>query len=95
MVHNLLVQKYYFDEMYEGLFVTRCFYAGLARSLDWIDSAVIDRIANIIGWLGANFGGVLRQAQTGQVQGYGAAISVGIVLTVSYTHLTLPTNREV
>jgi len=80
MVHNLLVQKYYFDEMYEGLFVTRCFYAGLARSLDWIDSAVIDRIANIIGWLGANFGGVLRQAQTGQVQGYGAAISVGIVL---------------
>ena len=79
-VHNLLLRKYYFDEVYEDLLVTRYFYAGLARSLDWIDRAVIDRAANMVGWLGANFGGALRQAQTGQVQGYGAAISVGIVL---------------
>jgi NADH-quinone oxidoreductase subunit L len=79
-VHNLLLRKYYFDEVYEDLLVTRYFYSGLARSLDWIDRAVIDRVANMVGWLGANFGGALRQAQTGQVQGYGAAISVGIVV---------------
>ena len=79
-VYTLLSRKYYFDELYEGLLVTRYFYAGLARALDWTDRMVIDRAANAIGWLGANFGSGLRQAQTGQLQGYGAAISVGIVL---------------
>ena len=79
-VYTLLSRKYYFDELYEGLLVTRYFYAGLARALDWTDRMVIDRAANAIGWLGANFGSALRQAQTGQLQGYGAAISVGIVL---------------
>ena len=35
-----------------------------------------------VGWLGANLGSALRQAQSGQLQGYGAAISVGIVFIV-------------
>jgi len=80
--HTLLSRKYYFDEAYEGFLVSRFFYGGVARGLDWIDRSVIDRIAGVIGWLGANFGGALRQVQTGQLQGYGAAISVGIILII-------------
>ena len=81
-VHVLLSRKYYFDEAYEGFLVVRLFYGGLARGLDWADKSIIDRLANGIGWLGANTGGALRQAQTGQLQGYGLAISVGILILV-------------
>ena len=77
--HTLLSRKYYLDEAYEGYMVTRYFYSGLARGLDWFDKSVIDRLANTLGWLGANVGGALRQLQTGQLQGYGMAISVGIL----------------
>ena len=78
----LLSRKYYFDEAYETVLVGRSLYAGLARGLDWFDKSVVDRVANLAGWLGANAGGALRQLQTGQLQGYGAAISVGIVFII-------------
>ena len=76
----LLSRKYYFDEAYDGLLVTRYFYGGLARATDWADKFIVDRLFNTAGWLGANAGGALRQLQTGQLQGYGVAISVGVVL---------------
>ena len=78
----LLSRKYYFDEAYETVLVGRSLYAGLAWGLDWFDKSVVDRVANLAGWLGANTGGALRQLQTGQLQGYGAAISVGIVFII-------------
>ena len=53
--------KYYFDEAYEGYLVTRFSYGGLARSLDWIDKSIVDRLVNTTGWLGANLGGAIRQ----------------------------------
>ena len=81
-VYTLLIRKYYFDELYEDLIVRRFFYGGVARVLDWFDKSIIDRTGNIIGWLGANVGTALRQVQTGQLQEYGAAISVGILAIV-------------
>ena len=57
-----------------------CFYNGAARILDWGDKNVVDWVADRIGWLGANVGTPLRQLQTGQLQQYGAAISVGILI---------------
>ena len=79
-IHTLLYNKYYFDEMYEKILTIRLFYGGLARGLDWLDKSVVDRIVNITGWFGANVGGAIRQVQTGQLQGYGAVISVGVVV---------------
>ena len=79
-VHTLLSRKYYFDELYEDLLVRRVLYRGVAHALDWVDKSVVDRIANLIGWFGANVGGALRQVQTGQLQQYGAAISIGIIV---------------
>ena len=78
----MLSRKYYFDEAYETVLVTRSLYGGVARGLDWFDKSVVDRVANLAGWFGANTGSALRQVQTGQLQGYGAAISVGIVLII-------------
>ena len=81
-VYALLSRKYYFDEAYEGYLVSRAFYGWFARGLDWGDKYIVDRVVNGIGWLGANVGGALRQAQTGQLQGYGMAFSVGILVIV-------------
>ncbi len=79
-VHTLLSRKYYFDELYEDMIVRRAFYNGVARLLDWGDKNVVDKVVNGVGWIGANVGTPLRQVQTGQIQQYGAAISVGILV---------------
>ncbi len=79
-VYTLLSSKYYFDEFYEDVLVRSFFYGGVARILDWVDKNIVDRIANIIGWLGANVGSMLRQFQTGQIQQYAAAISIGVTI---------------
>ena len=78
--YTTLSRKYYFDELYEDILVRRVFYNGAARILDWGDKNVVDWVADRIGWLGANVGTPLRQLQTGQLQQYGAAISVGILI---------------
>ena len=75
-----MYRKYYFDEMYERYIVTKGFYNGIARSLDWTDKSVVDRTMAAVGWLGANTGSALRQVQTGQLQSYGAMVSVGILV---------------
>lgn len=78
----LLSRKYYFDEAYEDILVKRVLYGRLAWMLDWVDKSIVDHLVNKIGFLGANIGGAIRQAQTGQLQGYGLGISVGILFIV-------------
>ena len=78
-LYVLLSRKYFMDELYEGHLVTRYFYGRVAAATDWIDKYVVDRLFNNVGWLGRSVGEVIRQPQTGQLQGYGMAISVGIV----------------
>ncbi len=82
-IYTVLSRKYYFDEFYEDILVRRWFYGSVARGLDWADKSVIDRIVNLLGWLGANIGSALRQFQTGQLQQYGAAISIGILVILA------------
>ena len=78
--YTLLSRKYYFDELYEDLIVRKAIYNGIARLLDWGDKNVVDKVVNTLGWFGANVGTPLRQIQTGQLQQYGAAVSVGILV---------------
>ena len=79
-IHTLLSRKYYFDELYEDVITRRAFYESAARALDWADKNIVDKIADRVGWFGANVGTPLRQLQTGQIQQYAAAISVGIII---------------
>ena len=87
-LYVLLSRKYFMDEIYEGLLVTRYFYGRLAAVTDWVDKYVVDRVFNNLGWLGRSVGEVIRQPQTGQLQGYGMAISVGIVFILGIYILT-------
>lgn len=79
-IHTLLYRKYFMDELYETIFVRHVFYNGICYALDWVDKSVVDKAANFCGWLGANTGTAIRQAQTGQLQAYGMGISVGVLI---------------
>ena len=79
-LYILLSKKYYFDELYEDILVRRVFYGGVAYAFDWFDRSVVDALVRLIGWFAFNAGTALRQTQTGQLQAYGMAISIGILI---------------
>jgi NADH-quinone oxidoreductase subunit L len=72
-------RKYYLDDVYEEWITRRGFYAGIAQATDWVDRNIVDRTGEGIGFLGRNLGRVIATLETGQVQAYGAGISVGVV----------------
>ena len=86
-IHKWLINRYYFDYVYENIVVIKGFYLGLTRFLDWSDRSVVDRIINMTGWLGINIGSSIRQLQTGHLQGYGFAIVLGIVLIFGISYI--------
>ena len=79
-LRELLFRKYYMDELYEGVVVIHGFYGRVVRFADWVDREVVDKLVDGIGWLSRNSGQSIARLQTGQVQGYGAVISLGILL---------------
>ncbi len=81
-VRELLLHRYYLDDFYEGVLVRRFFYQGVARFLDWVDREVVDRTGDGVGWLGRNLGRGMAPIQSGQLQVYGIAISIGILVIV-------------
>ena len=78
-VYVLLSRKYYFDEAYEGYLTARFVYGWVAKFLDWADRSIVDGVVRLIDRSGRNVGRALAQVQTGQLQGYGVAISIGIL----------------
>jgi NADH-quinone oxidoreductase subunit L len=53
-MHNLLVKKYYLDEIYEGVFVNR--FKDLSRAVEIVDTRIIDGVAaEGAGWLARVF----------------------------------------
>lgn len=81
-LRGLLLNKYYMDDLYEGLVVIRLFYRGIGRFLDWVDREVIDRTVDFIGWVSRNIGLAMAPVQSGQLQAYGIVISLGILAIV-------------
>ncbi len=81
-VRVLLFNKYYMDSLYEKIVVTRVFYGGAVRFLDWMDREVIDRFVDFTGWLARNTGRAMAPVQSGQVQAYGIVVSIGIIVIV-------------
>ena len=78
-LYILFSRKYYFDELYEGFITVRLFYGGAVRALDWADRSIVDGAVRLVDQFGRNVGRGIAQAQTGQVQGYGMAVSVGVL----------------
>jgi len=82
-VHRLLVNKYYLDWLYEGILVRRVLVRGVATGVDLFDRYVVDGAVNAMAWTTSFTASRLRLVQAGQLQLYGAAIFLGIVLIVA------------
>ena len=76
---SLLVRKYYMDDLYEEMAVRRLFYESLAAKLHWFDRTVVDGAAEGVGLFSRNIGRAVSLLQSGQVQTYGVAITIGIL----------------
>ena len=81
-VHTLLSQKYYMDTLYENLVVRKGFYKGIAGTTDWIDSNIVDRVVDTIGWFFRNIGTAIGKFQTGQVQTYATGVAFGVMAII-------------
>ncbi len=80
--HRVLSAKYYVDELYEDVITRGAFYGRLAVALDWLDKNLVDGIVRTADRLGRNVGRPMAQIQSGQLQGYGAVVSVGVLVTL-------------
>ncbi|MBE0617989.1 MAG: NADH-quinone oxidoreductase subunit L, partial [Proteobacteria bacterium] len=86
-VYELLLNKYYVDEIYQAVFIDTCLALATFLWAFW-DVVVIDGLVNGTGYLVRTVGGGLRQLQTGRVQGYALTILFGAVVLVAYYALT-------
>lgn len=82
-LYNLVLNKYYVDEIYEVLFVNSLKRAGTAlwRGFDeLVIDGTVNGIAYFIGWLSS----VMRRMQTGLVQNYAFSMIIGAVILAGY-----------
>ena len=76
---TLLARKYFMDDLYEEIGVRRLFYTWFAAAAHWFDRRVVDGVAEGVGLFSRNVGRAVSLLQSGQVQAYGVAITVGIL----------------
>jgi len=82
-IYNLFSRKYYFDELYERIFVVRVLYHGLFRVIELFDTYVVDGTVNGAAKVTVVSGSVVRRIQTGQLQSYGLAIVLGVLIIMA------------
>ena len=79
-LYTMLSRKYWFDELYERLFLMRFLIDGVFAVLHWFDDHILDGAVNGIASLTVVVGTGVRRLETGQLQAYGLAIFVGILV---------------
>ena len=81
-LHTLFYRKYWFDELYENIFVGRALVNGFFAGLQQFDTHGVDGTVNGIA-AGTMAGGrAIRRVQTGQLQLYGLFIGIGILAII-------------
>jgi len=81
-LYTLFSRKYYMDELYERIFVGRILYDGLFLIIQTFDTYVVDGIVNGVAKIAVILGRTIRRLQTGQLQSYGLAIGLGVIIIV-------------
>jgi len=87
-LQRALDNRWYISKFYDD-FAYKVVY-GLAKVSDLFDRYVIDGVVNGIAYIGANTGGVIRKAQSGNVQRYASIIIIGIVVLIFIVLFVLP-----
>jgi NADH-quinone oxidoreductase subunit L len=83
-VHDLLLHKYYIDELYDAVIVRP--FVAFSRGALWkvVDAEVIDGAVNGAGAFVNTSAGLLRRLQTGSVRVYAASLTLGVVLVLGF-----------
>ena len=79
-VYRLLINKYYIDELYENIFVTKIFYKGIGSIFSWIDENIIDESNAKISEFTLYLSNQLTKVQNGHLQSYGFLFFVALTL---------------
>jgi NADH-quinone oxidoreductase subunit L len=77
LIYNTLINKYWFDELYENIIVKKALLGGLFAGFQEMDANGVDSVVNgaASGVFGS--GNIIRRLQTGQLQLYGLFIGLG------------------
>jgi NADH-quinone oxidoreductase subunit L len=83
-VHDLLLHKYYVDEIYDAAIVHPI--VDTSRGVLWkiVDAEIIDGAVNGAGSFVSLGAGLLRRLQTGSVRVYAASVLLGVVTVLGY-----------
>jgi NADH-quinone oxidoreductase subunit L len=81
-LYKVFLNKYWMDNLYEKIFVNNILLNKLFAGFQWIDTQVVDGVANGAGGVTLAGGKALRRAQTGQLQVYGLTIAIGIIAII-------------
>jgi len=81
-LYTLFSRKYWFDELYENIFVGKALVNGFFAGLQQFDNKGVDGVVN--GVANATMVGsrAIRRAQTGQLQLYGLFIGIGVLAII-------------
>jgi len=81
-LYTLFYRKYWFDELYENVFVGKALVNGFFAGLQQFDAKGVDGAVNGIASGAMAAGRAVRRVQTGQLQLYGLFIGVGVLAIV-------------
>ena len=83
-VYNLLLHKYYVDEIYDAAVVQPIKLISTGGLWRGVDAGLIDGAVNGVGQTIRAGSGALRRAQTGSVRTYAASLFLGVVLILGW-----------
>jgi len=81
-LYTLFSRKYWFDELYENIFVGKALVNGFFAGLQQFDNKGVDGAVNGVANATMAGGRAIRRAQTGQLQLYGLFIGIGVLAII-------------
>jgi NADH-quinone oxidoreductase subunit L len=82
--YRLLLNKYYVDELYDGVIVNPIKNISTVGLWKGADAGLIDGAVNGVGAVVRGTSGVLRRLQTGSIRTYAASLFLGVVLILGW-----------
>jgi NADH-quinone oxidoreductase subunit L len=82
-MYGYMRNKFYVDELYDAIIIRPFVWAGENMVL-WFDREIIDGAVNGIATSVGSIGEVFRRLQTGLVRNYALAVSLGVIVILSY-----------
>ena len=84
VLHRLLLNKYYVDELYDATIVQPIKAASTEGLWRWFDVRVIDGAVNGAASIVDGSAAILRRLQSGSVRAYAGSLFVGVVVILGY-----------